>query len=99
MIREENNRMLTQVENILRISQLDRSIDPLKKTNLDLHVIIEEAIGHIELILANKSGTLSKMYNANNTAVFGNKSHLTNIIVNILDNALKYCESNLKIII
>ena len=99
MIREENNRMLTQVENILRISQLDRSIDPLKKANVDLHLIIEESIGHIQLILANKSGTLSKKYNANNTVVFGNKSHLTNIIVNLLDNALKYCESNPKIII
>jgi two-component system phosphate regulon sensor histidine kinase PhoR len=99
MIREENSRMLTQVENVLRISQLERSRDPIKKVKVDLHSIIDEAIKHIELILADKSGSLSKKYLANETLVFGNKSHLTNIIVNLLDNALKYCENKPKIIV
>lgn len=76
MIREENSRMLTQVENVLRISQLERSRDPIKKVKVDLHSIIDEAIKHIELILADKSGSLSKKYLANETLVFGNKSHL-----------------------
>ena len=79
MIREENTRMLTQVENVLRISQLERSSDPLKKAKIDLHSVIEEAVGHIELILADKSGTITKKYNATATTVFGNKSHLTNL--------------------
>ncbi|MDA9571879.1 HAMP domain-containing histidine kinase [Flavobacteriaceae bacterium] len=99
MIREENTRMLTQVENVLRISQLERSSDPLKKAKIDLHSVIEEAVGHIELILADKSGTITKKYNATATTVFGNKSHLTNIIINLLDNAVKYCEKNPKVIV
>ena len=99
MIREENNRMLTQVENVLRISQLERSSNPIKMSKVDLHPIINDAISHIELILNDKSGSLTKKFNASDIEVLGNKSHLTNIIVNLLDNALKYCESTPKIIV
>jgi two-component system phosphate regulon sensor histidine kinase PhoR len=99
MIREENTRMLAQVENVLRISQLERSSNPIKMSKVDLHSIINDAISHIELILNDKSGSLTKKFNASDIEVLGNKSHLTNIIVNLLDNALKYCESTPKIIV
>ena len=64
MIREENTRMLTQVENVLRISQLERSSNPIKMSKVDLHSIINDAISHIELILNDKSGSLTKKLNA-----------------------------------
>jgi len=99
MIREENSRMLTQVENVLRISQLERSNNPIKMSKVDLHAIIKDAISHIELILNDKSGSLTKKLKASNVEVLGNKSHLTNITVNLLDNALKYCDSTPKIIV
>tara|TARA_A200000113_G_scaffold123012_1_gene110615 strand:+ start:371 stop:1951 length:1581 start_codon:yes stop_codon:yes gene_type:complete len=99
MIREENSRMLTQVENVLRISQLERSSNPIKMSKVDLHSIINDAISHIELILNDKSGSLTKKFKATDVEVLGNKSHLTNITVNLLDNALKYCESTPKIIV
>jgi len=92
MIREENSRMLSQVENVLRISQLERSNEPIQKASVDGHQIIEEAIGHIQLILKDKSGTLKTNLNAKNVIINGNKSHLTNIIVNLIDNAVKYCD-------
>ena len=99
MIREENSRMLTQVENVLRISQLERSSNPIKMSKVDLHSIIYDAISHIELILNDKSGSLIKKFKATDVEVLGNKSHLTNITVNLLDNALKYCESTPKIVV
>jgi len=99
MIREENSRMLTQVENVLRISQLERSSNPIKMSKVDLHSVINDAISHIELILNDKSGSLTKKFKATDVEVLGNKSHLTNITVNLLDNALKYCESTPKIIV
>ncbi|MGA0896511.1 MAG: sensor histidine kinase [Flavobacteriaceae bacterium] len=92
MIREENNRMLSQVENVLRISQLERSHDPIQKTTVDTHKIIKEALSHIQLILKSKSGKVKLQLEATNTLIFGNKSHLTNIFVNLLDNAVKYCD-------
>lgn len=99
MIREENSRMLSQVENVLRISQLERSNEPIQKAPIDLHEIIKDSIHHIDLILKSKSGKLETNFNAKNSLVFGNKSHLTNIIINLLDNALKYCENNPELMV
>ena len=64
MIREENSRMLSQVENVLRISQLERSNQPIQKTIVDTHKIIVDAVSHIQLILKDKSGDLKMHLNA-----------------------------------
>ena len=99
LIREENNRMLTQVENVLRISQLQKSNETINKKSIDFHKIIVEATNHVQLILKDKSGILYKDLNASKYIINGNKDHLTNIIINLMDNALKYCDKkpNIKL--
>ena len=99
MIREENSRMLSQVENVLRISQLERSNQPIQKTIVDTHKIIVDAVSHIQLILKDKSGDLKMHLNAKQTSISGNKSHLTNVVVNLLDNAVKYCDQIPKVMV
>lgn len=99
MIREENSRMLSQVENVLRISQLERSNQPIQKTIVDTHKIIVDAVSHIQLILKDKSGDLKMHLNAEQTLISGNKSHLTNVVVNLLDNAVKYCDQIPKVMV
>ncbi len=97
MIREENTRMLTQVENVLKISQLEKGTTPLEWEQLDLHQLIAEAITHVGLIVENKKGYI-KTHLADEAAVFeGDFNHFTNLIVNILDNAIKYTEGAPKI--
>ena len=90
MIREENSRMLSQVENILRISQLEKSSNPLKMDSIDLHEVIEDATEHVKLLIGSKKGKINLKLNAINRYINGNKNHLENIIINILDNAIKY---------
>ena len=51
MIKDENNRMNDQVENVLRISRLDKNELDIEKTNLDLHNLINNAVGHLDLIM------------------------------------------------
>lgn len=92
MIREENRRMHTQVENVLRISKLENNQLDLEKNRVLLHEIIEDSITHVSLIVENKGGYIKTHFNAQNSSVLASETHLTNIIVNLIDNAIKYTE-------
>ena len=90
MIRDENKRMHAQVENVLRISKLEkRELDISKESN-NIHEIIDEAVEHVNLIIEDRQGTISTHFDANRTTVLLNDVHFTNVLVNILDNAIKY---------
>jgi two-component system phosphate regulon sensor histidine kinase PhoR len=90
MIRDENKRMHAQVENVLRISKLEKRELEINKENNNLHDIIDEAVEHINLIIEDRQGTITTHFDANRTSVLLNDVHFTNVIVNILDNAIKY---------
>ena len=92
MIREENKRMHTQVENVLRISKLEKDELGLEKNRVLLHEIIEDAITHVSLIVENRGGYIKTHFNAHKSSVLASEIHLTNIIVNVIDNAIKYTE-------
>ncbi|SEB83350.1 two-component system, OmpR family, phosphate regulon sensor histidine kinase PhoR [Tenacibaculum sp. MAR_2009_124] len=97
MIRDENKRMHGQVENVLRISKLEKNQIEMSKDAIDMHDIITEAIEHVKLLVANKNGTISTHFEAISNEALGNKFHLTNVVVNILENAVKYSEEEPKI--
>ena len=97
MIRDENRRMNAQVENVLRISKLEKNELDLPKERLDLKDIVEEAISHVSLIVEDRGGYINTHYGALKSTVLANASHLSNVIVNILDNAIKYSEEEPKI--
>lgn len=90
MIREENKRMHSQVENVLRISKLEKNDLDIQKENLDLNDILEDSISHISLILEERGGSLHRHFGALRTTVLANESHLSNVFVNVLENAIKY---------
>lgn len=90
MIRDENKRMHAQVENVLQISKLDRKELDITKDQEDVHNIIEDAIEHVYLIVEAQHGTLTRHFHAQRTTALLNDMHFTNVIVNILDNAIKY---------
>ncbi len=93
VIKEENNRMLSQVEDILLISQLEKGVLPIKMESVNIDEIIKNSIYHVKLILQNKKGKIDVDYKAYDSNIIGNFDHLTNVFVNILDNALKYSEN------
>ncbi len=97
MIREENKRMHAQVENVLRISKLEKNQLDISKDAVEGYDIIEEAISHVNLLTLDKKGTIHTHFEAIQSEVLGNQFHLINVFVNILENALKYSDKNPKI--
>ena len=97
MIKEENKRMNAQVENVLRISQLQKKQLNISKDRYELHDLIYDAITHVELIVENRAGYIKTHFNAVKSSVLANDTYFTNVIVNILDNAVKYSDQAPKI--
>ena len=97
MIRDENKRMHAQVENVLRISKLEKKELDISKESNNVQEIIDEAIEHVNLIIEDRQGTITTHFNANRTTVLLNDVHFTNVIVNILDNAIKYSPNEPRI--
>lgn len=90
MIKDENKRMHAQVENVLRISKLEKNELDIEKEPTDVIEILENAIDHIGLIVEDRNGTIDVHFNAERSTVLLNESHFINVLVNILDNAVKY---------
>ncbi len=90
MIRDENKRMHAQVENVLRISKLEKREVEIEKEPEDIVDFVDNAIEHIRLIVESRNGTITKHFEATRTTVLLNDVHFTSALVNILDNAIKY---------
>ena len=97
MIKEENKRMHAQVENVLRISKLEKNDLNISKEGLDLHELIEDAITHVELLVEDRQGYVNIHLDAAKSSILANETHFTNVVVNILDNAIKYSDDAPKI--
>lgn len=90
MIKDENKRMHAQVENVLRISKLEKRELDIKKESCNIHDIVEEAVEHVGLIVEDRGGEIQVDLNAQKTTALVNDVHFTNVLVNILENAIKY---------
>ena len=97
MIKQENKRMHAQVENVLQISKLEKNQLDLTMDVIDVHELIEEAIIHVELIIADRKGSINNHFEASLSEIMGSQFHLLNVFTNILDNAIKYSEGEPKI--
>jgi signal transduction histidine kinase len=97
VIREENKRMHAQVEKVLQLALLDKQELELRKKTIDMHELIRSSANHMALRVEEKGGQLNLEFEAAHANVLGDELHLGNVIVNLLDNALKYAESKPEI--
>lgn len=97
MIGDENKRLSLLVENILQTAILDKGKFNLKIQSIDIHTLVEQTITNIKLQVENKEGEISTELNASQPVINGDRVHVTNIIFNLIDNALKYSNDKPKI--
>lgn len=90
MIQEENKRLGVLVESVLQTAILDKGKFNLKPVPVDLHALIEHVVNNLRLQVEKKSGELHMQLSATNYVIECDKTHVQNIIVNLLDNAIKY---------
>lgn len=99
IIKEQNQRLNNQVEKVLQLARIERDNFKLNKEELDLHEILNQIMQSAQMKVNEKNGELTAQLQAKNTIVSADKFHLTNIIHNILDNAIKYCKDAPQIVI
>ena len=97
IIKEENKRMNLQVENVLKISQLENKNKLLNKTKTNVNDIILKSIDSVNLLLDEKNGSIDLKLCKNIIEFEFAFDEMINVFINILDNSIKYCNKEPKI--
>lgn len=97
IIRQENERMLNQVEQVLQIAQLEKETLNLQKIRLNMHDMLKRAAGQISIQVESREGKMDMHLNAVNPHILGDQVHIENIVFNLLDNAIKYSKGKPEI--
>jgi len=99
MIKKENRRMNSQVEKILQIARMDRNNGDYHFEPVNAHELIEKAIQSIALQIEKRQGRIETYMEASNPVVMTDATHFTNVIYNLLDNAVKYSTDKPEIVL
>ncbi len=97
IIKNENSRLRNQVERVLQIASLTPKKVQLKNELLDVHEIINKAIGTFQVQIDENEGKILTDLKASISIIRGDVVHITNVIYNLLDNAVKYKSDNPEI--
>lgn len=97
MIKEENKRMNKQVEKILQAARLEKEEIKLTLVKLDAHQVISKVAHNMALQVQEKNGSIDLRLAATDPVIEADEVHFSNIIFNLLDNAMKYSSSAPKI--
>ena len=90
VINDETKRLRFQVEKVLQMSMFERQSVTLKKKEIDANELINGVVNTFRLKVEKYNGTLEAELNAEDPVIFVDEMHFTNVIFNLLDNAVKY---------
>jgi two-component system phosphate regulon sensor histidine kinase PhoR len=94
IIREENKRLVTQVEKVLQAAALDRNEFNLKLESIHLPAMLQACMDQFALQVENRGGKIEFISEMKDPYIVGDVFHLTHLFNNLLDNANKYSPSN-----
>ena len=93
MINDENQRLSLLVERILQSATLDRGELKIRRQKVVLNEIVHEIVNHAQFRIQNSEGSIQLDLPTELIEIEGDKMHVTNLISNLIDNAIKYSGS------
>ena len=90
VINDETKRLRFQVEKVLQMSMFEKQSVTLKKKEVDANALISSVVNTFRLKVEKYGGSLDAELNAEDPVIFVDEMHFTNVIFNLLDNAVKY---------
>ena len=90
VINQESKRLSFQVEKVLQMAVFNEGRLKLKFKEFDLNHTLQSVLNNFELRVKSKNGVLHAELNADNAVIKGDEVHITNVVFNLLDNAMKY---------
>ena len=97
VIDDETKRLGFQVEKVLQMAIFDRGKILLKKNRMDLHRLIANIRDNFSLQIQNKNGRIDLDLRSDEPNVSIDELHFTNVLSNLIDNAIKYCSKEPRI--
>lgn len=99
MIQDENVRLGTQVERVLQIAAIEKQDFSLVKEELNIHEMILSLVDNMKIQVESKGGRITTILNAAICEIKGDETHISNCIMNLLDNANKYSPDSPNILV
>ncbi len=99
IVREQNKRLDQQVEKVLQIARIEKGAFELKPERLELLPLLRQIAQSTQLRAEELGGALQTDLRAEQPIVRADRLHLSNMIYNLLDNAMKYCKKQPEIIL
>ncbi len=99
VIFKENKRLQNQVERVLNLAKTDKDKIGLTKELINVHELIEEAKDTFEFNQMTHGGKIELQLTAAQFTINADPVHIGNVIYNLLDNAVKYCQSEPDILV
>jgi len=97
MIRDENKRLGVLVEKVLQASLSDSKSLKLYPVELNIHDVIKVVVRNVAMQVRKQGGKVELSLKATNPIIRADKIHITNVIFNLLDNAIKYSPDGAQI--
>lgn len=96
VITAESKRLRFQVEKVLQMSMFDRTQPNLKFSEVDANSVIEQVVHSFKIKVEKYGGSLNMGLGATDSIVYVDEMHFTNVLFNLLDNAVKYMRSEVE---
>ncbi|MFH2095794.1 MAG: HAMP domain-containing sensor histidine kinase [Bacteroidota bacterium] len=93
IIREQNKRLLSHVEKVLSMASIDRQKIKLQLEEIDINVFVQDVVSDFRKSIDPGAADISINSEVAGIKTTADKLHLSSIILNILDNAVKYCDT------